>query len=254
MIVTGNRQLLDCYHQLAAGDVFVGRIALKYLRAALLVDLLEQGVQCLPPALSQILSGSKIAQAFVLSKWMLPHTTVITRRQALLQAVNHYHRLGIAAVVTKQDHMHCGHGLRRWQDLELLYNALGFCEDAYPFVLQPYFENYKDVRVIVAGDYIEGYLRYNPNNFRMNLAAGGSSSSHVVDAELEGFCRSVMARGRFPYAHLDVLLTEDGCCWLSEISLEAGIKGAKISRQQLEQTKRQVLEGLLTHKRDERRV
>jgi glutathione synthase/RimK-type ligase-like ATP-grasp enzyme len=180
-----------------------------------------------------------------LSNWMVPHTTVITRRQGLLQVVNRYHSHGIKAVVTKQDQMHCGHGLRRWSELEILYNCLGFCPDAYPFVLQPYVENCRDVRVIVVGSYVEAYLRSNPHNFRQNLAAGGFSSAYAVDAELEGFCRAVMARGKFPYAHLDVLFTDDGCCWLSEISLEAGIKGAEISRKQLAQKKQQVLDELL---------
>ena len=245
MIITNNRQLLNRYPQLAAGDVVMGRFGLKHLRPVVLVDLLEQGVQCLPSALCQMLSGSKVAQAFVLSSWMVPHTVVITRRQGLLQAVNHYHSLGVAAVVTKQDRMHCGHGLRRWSDLESLYNCLGFCPDAYPFVLQPYVDHCRDVRLIVVGDYVEAYLRSNPNNFRQNLAAGGSSSAYAADAELEGFCRTVMARGKFPYAHLDVLLKDDGCCWLSEISLQGGVRGAQIGRKQLAQKKRQLLDEML---------
>jgi ribosomal protein S6--L-glutamate ligase len=51
--------------------------------------------------------------------------------------------------------------------------------------MQPFLENYIDVRIIVAGDYIEAYTRYNPNNFRMNIAAGGSSSPYSLDSEKE---------------------------------------------------------------------
>ncbi|MBW2506041.1 MAG: hypothetical protein JRD19_03110 [Deltaproteobacteria bacterium] len=38
-----------------------------------------------------------------------------------------------------------------------------------------------------------------------------------------------MARGRFPYGHLDLIITNTGESYLSEINLRGGIRGALIT-------------------------
>jgi ribosomal protein S6--L-glutamate ligase len=76
----------------------------------------------------------------------------------------------------------------------------------------------------------------------MNMAAGGKSEPFVLEDAVEDFCRSAMTRGRFPYAHLDLLIRDDGTCHLSEIALEGGIKGAQIDRKRLDAIKAEVLE------------
>ena len=38
-----------------------------------------------------------------------------------------------------------------------------------------------------------------------------------------------MERGRFPYGHLDILVTREGDSFLGEINLRGGIRGAKIT-------------------------
>ena len=38
-----------------------------------------------------------------------------------------------------------------------------------------------------------------------------------------------MARGLFSYAHIDLLLSEKKECWLAEINLRGGLKGAQIT-------------------------
>jgi ribosomal protein S6--L-glutamate ligase len=38
-----------------------------------------------------------------------------------------------------------------------------------------------------------------------------------------------MARGRFPYAHIDLMILEDNSFYLGEINLRGGIRGAKIT-------------------------
>ena len=245
MIIRSNRELKSRYNQLQIGDIYVGSLSSKYLKESMLVDLLEWGVVCLPSALSQILNGSKVAQAFILNRWMLPHTTVIHRRKDLIDAISIYGKQNIGPVITKQNHMHCGHGVRRWENIEILYNHLAFSESSYPFVLQPYLEKFTDVRVIVAGDYLESYIRQNPYNFRCNVSAGGKS--HCFDLETEGvhICHQAMTRGKFPYAHIDLLAMDSGEYYLSEIALNGGTKGAKITRQELDQKKQQVLEDLI---------
>ena len=244
MIVRTNRELKASYNELTAGDVFIGNLSLKYLKQPLLIDMLERGIRCLPSPLAQILNSSKVAQAFILHDWMLPNTQAISRRTDLVDAVNMFGKIGIGPVVTKQDGMHCGHGVRRWETVETLYSFMALAESSYPFVLQPFREGFTDVRVIIVGDYVESYTRSNLYNFRVNLSFGGTGSPYKLDQKKEAFCRSAMQRGRFPFAHLDLMIFENGECYLSEITLTGGIKGARIGRQELEQKKKALLEKL----------
>ncbi len=241
MIITNNRELKSKYNQLGAGDIFVGTISSKHLKQTLLLDLLERGVCCLPSPLSQILNSSKVAQTYILNRWMIPLTTVILRRMDLIDAITRYTKNGIDTVVTKQDHMHCGHGVRRWDTMETLYNYLGFSESSYPFVLQPYVENFVDVRVLIVGDYVESYIRENPYNFRNNIASGGKSRPFALNKARKHLCREIMKRGKFPYAHIDLLIMDSGECYLSEIALNGGTKGARINRKELSRQKQNLL-------------
>jgi ribosomal protein S6--L-glutamate ligase len=242
MIVRGHRELMRRYEELKPGDVFIGLVGDKVLRQSLLIDCLQRGIRCYPSALAQTLHHFKTAQARILGRWMLPLTRVISRRSDLLAAAGTYGEAGITAVVTKQDHMHCGHGVRKWESAELLYNLAGFSPEAFPFVLQPFLESFTDIRVVMAGDHREAYVRSNPGSFRKNLSAGGKSSPHELTPDQTAFCQEVMTRARFPYAHLDLHITEDGRIYLSEITLNGGLKGAKISRVELDRRKQLILE------------
>jgi glutathione synthase/RimK-type ligase-like ATP-grasp enzyme len=244
MIIKGSGELKTRYNDLSDGDVFIGNLSLKHLKHPLLIDMLERGVCCLPSALSQILNSSKVAQAFILRDWMLPFTFAIMRRMDLIAAVNAFNAQHFGPAVTKQDRMHCGHGIRRWESVENLYSFMALSESAYPFVLQPFQERFTDVRVIVVEDYVEAYTRSNPTSFRANLAAGGTGSPYRLNGEQEAFCRRVMQRGKFPFAHLDLMIMENGECYLSEIALNGGIKGARIDRQALDRKKQALLERL----------
>ena len=244
MIVKSNRELKALYHELSAGDVFIGNLSMKFLKHPMLIDMLERGICCLPSPLCQILNSSKATQAFLLKQWMLPFTEVIRRRSDLIEAVSAYHQHNIGPVVTKQEGMHCGHGIRRWDTVETLYSFIAFSESSYPFVLQPFRDKFTDVRVIIAGDYTEAYSRYNPHNFRVNMTLGGTGSPVEMNAKMEAVCRAAMQRGKFPFAHIDLMLLENNECYLSEIALNGGIKGARISRAALDQKKKAVLEKL----------
>ena len=248
MIITSAKELMARYDEVGQGDIFVGKLGAGELKSFLLVDLLERGVCCVPSPLSQIISGSKVIQALLLNKWMLPNTLVISRRKNLIDAITRYNRLGIESVITKEDRMHCGFGIRKWDSVETLYSFVSMSESSYPFILQPFKENITDIRVVVAGDYIEAYTRHNPDNFRMNMAAGGSSRPFLLDEEKEKLCRAVMDRGRFPFAHIDILIDSDGKCYLSEIALNGGIKGAAIDRVELDKKKEEVIESIIKRK------
>ncbi len=244
MIIRSSRELKALFHDLGPGDIFIGMLAYKHLKQSVLIDLLERGVTCLPSPLSQNLNRSKIAQALIFKDWMAPHTSVITRRMDLIDTINQYNKHGITAVVTKEDHLHCGHGIRRWQNIETLYSFMALSESSYPFLVQPFLDDLTDVRVIIAGEYTEAYVRYNPDNFRMNISSGGKSYPYDLNKEQVDFCLMAMERGKFPYAHLDLQIMENGKNYLSEIALNGGIKGARISRKELNKKKKFMLEEL----------
>jgi ribosomal protein S6--L-glutamate ligase len=244
MIIRSSRELKALFHDLGPGDIFIGMLAYKHLKQSVLIDLLERGITCLPSPLSQNLNRSKIAQALIFKDWMAPHTSVITRRMDLIDTINQYNKHGITAVVTKEDHLHCGHGIRRWQNIETLYSFMALSESSYPFLVQPFLDDLTDVRVIIAGEYTEAYVRYNPDNFRMNISSGGKSYPYDLNKEQVDFCLMAMERGKFPYAHLDLQIMENGKNYLSEIALNGGIKGARISRKELDQKKQEILEKL----------
>lgn len=246
MIIRTNRELKERYGTLKEGDCFIGLLSFKHLKHRAFVDLLERGVRFFPSALSQTLGRSKVAQTLALGSWMLPHTLIITRRADLMQAINTYNQHGIRSVVTKEDYLQCGFGVHRWDDIEAVYNQASYNAIAYPFVLQPFVENYTDIRVIVAGDYFEAYTRENENNFRMNLTAGGTSKPYSLTDDQLAVCHAVMARGKFPYAHIDLLINEEGRCFLSEAALNGGMKGSRISREELDRIKQDVLEKMAT--------
>ena len=247
MIIRKNSEFKQHYHKLCSNDVIIGRIiSSKYLKRYMLIDLLERGVRCFPSPLAQVLNSSKVAQALVFQNWMLPHTCVIERRADMIKSINQYNKNNIGTVVTKEDRLHCGFGIKKWETIESLYSFMS--ETSYPFVVQPLLENYIDGRIIIVGDYVEAYTRYNPNNFRMNIAAGGKSSPYKLDSEKEEFSRAIMKRGKFPFAHIDLMITDNNKYYLSEIALNAGIKGAKIDRPELDQIKQDLLEKLANQK------
>ena len=244
MIVKTNRELKKLYHKLGPGDIFIGTITSKHMKQSMLIDLIERGIHCFPSPLSQILNGSKTAQVLALQKWMLPHTFAITRRVDLVDVINQYDQYGIGPVVTKEDKMHCGHGVRKWDTTESLYSVMALSKSSYPFVVQPFLENFTDVRVIIVGDCIKAYMRHNPYNFRMNISSGGKSYPFNLDSNKKKLCRDIMERGKFPYAHIDFQITESEKCYLSEIALNGGIKGTDVSRRELDQKKEELLECL----------
>lgn len=237
MIYTRYSKFIQAYHRLEHGDVFLGNVPSSHLKAAILADLTARGVRLIPSAVAQMINASKVAQAFILNPWMVPLTTAVVRRKQLLDAVAAYDRENIETVITKADRLHCGHGIRKWDSLEMMYACLGLDDAALPFVLQPFVEQFVDLRVIMVDDYCEAYVRTNPHNFRRNLSTGGRSQPHPLTDQQTDLCRNLMRRAQMPYAHIDLMLTPDGSAYLSEIRLNGGIQGARISRQELEKKK-----------------
>lgn len=228
-LITDNATLRARYEELAAGDLVLGRVRLKPGEEPLLLDLVERGVLLFPSALCQLASRSKVLQANLFSAWMLPATRVISDLHDLLESINLYNERKIGRVVTKHDRRNAGLGIHLWSSIEEVYTQSSFGAPPFPFVLQPFCPGSRDLRVIILGEYREAYQRYNPNNFRHNLHCGGQSLPQILKPDQLALCQAVMVRGRFPYAHLDLMMTESGETYLAEINLRGGIRGAQIS-------------------------
>lgn len=228
-IISNNNTLRANYNFLGPDDIFIGRLRLKPSEEPILLDLVSRGVQLFPSAVSQLASRSKIFQTILFSHYMMPHTFAIHGQHDLLDAINEYGEQGVGKVVSKHDRRNAGMGIHLWDSIEDVYAQASFGASIYPLVIQPFYENCRDIRVIILGDYIEAYWRHNPHNFRNNLHCGGASAPcELTTGQLE-LCRKVMERGDFPYAHIDLMITESGETYFAEINLRGGIRGARIS-------------------------
>ncbi|MEN8136455.1 MAG: hypothetical protein ABFS18_13110 [Thermodesulfobacteriota bacterium] len=227
-LIPDNATLRTNFNSLKAGDVFIGRLRLKSTEENLVIDLLERGVKLFPPGLAQLSCRSKVLQVRMFSEYMAPNTWAIHDLHDLMESINEYHRLGLGQVVTKKDRANGGMGINLWSSVEEVFNQASCGAMAFPFVLQPFCQNCRDIRVVSLGDYLEAYWRDNPNNFRNNLHCGGSNESATLTTAQQNLCREVMERGKYPYAHIDLMVSADGATYLAEINLRGGIKGARI--------------------------
>lgn len=231
-LITEPQRLLSSYDQfdqLQYGDIVCGRIPLKRGEEHILCDLADRGVKLIPSATAQMASRSKTFQAKVFTTWMIPHTFSIYDRHQLLEISNVYHMNRIDQVILKQDAKNAGIGILLFSNIEEIYNQAASDLLNFPFVIQPFISDCKDLRVIVLGEYIEAYTRFNPNGFRNNLHCGGRAQSYTVTSEIKNLCTEIMKRGKFPYAYIDFMLTPTGEIYLAEINLRGGLRGAAIT-------------------------
>lgn len=228
-LVTDNHTLRRHYDDLTAGDCIIGRVRIKATEEHLLLDLVERGIQLFPSALAQLACRSKCLQARLYGKEMVPRTRAIHDLHDMQEAITLYHRHGIGRVVTKHDRRNAGMGVHLWNSSEEVFSLASFGSMEFPFVLQPFVEQSRDIRVIVLGEYVEAYWRHNPHNFRNNLHFGGESSPCELTDPQWQLCQRIMKRGKFPYAHLDLMVSPDDTTYLAEINLRGGIRGACIT-------------------------
>jgi ribosomal protein S6--L-glutamate ligase len=228
-LIPDNDTLHADFNELAAGDVFIGRLRLRPSEENLVVDLLERGVRLFPAAPAQLSCRSKVFQAKIFSEYMAPNTRAIHDLHELMTAVNDYHRLNLQEVVTKKDRANAGIGVNLWPSVEDVFNHASIAILPFPFVLQPFYRDCRDIRVIIIDDYLEAYRRDNPDNFRNNLHYGGTVEPAALTGEQIALCRKVMARGGYPYAHLDLMVAASGTTYLTEINLRGGIRGAALT-------------------------
>lgn len=229
-IIHDNKTLFECFEELTAGDIVVGRVRLRPGEEHLLLDLTARGVVLFPSATSQLCSRSKIFQARLLDRFMIPGTAPVYDMHDMMRLVTEYGQQGVERVVCKLDRANGGLGVLLFSSIEEVYSQAVLGVLRFPFMTQPFLEECRDVRVVMLGDTVDAYQRYNPHNFRHNLHCGGTGSPWALSAEQAGFCRQVMARADFPYAHIDLLMSPAGDFWLTEINLRGGLRGARISQ------------------------
>lgn len=229
LIIRDNSTLRVHYDSLQEGDIVVGRLRLRESEESMLLDLETRGVHLIPSGLSQLVSRSKTLQATIFSKFMLPQTRAIHTLHDLIEAIPEYQKNSVTAVITKQDRGNAGLGVHLWQSIEEIFTHASLGNLPFPFVLQPFQPECRDIRVVMLDDYIEAYWRHNPHSFRNNLHHGGRSEPCKLSGEQVELCQRVMDRAHFPYAHIDILVTEEGKSFLGEVNLRGGLQGAKIS-------------------------
>ena len=232
IIITDNRQFKKQFHLLDSSSVVCCRLRLSQGEEHILVDLQQRNVRLFPSATAQLASRSKALQARIFTEFMLPDTRVAYDTNDLLEATTYYQRLRTEDIVVKQDRKNGGLGIHRFAGIEEVYNSSSFGNLPFPLIIQPFRPNIRDIRVIVLGSYVEAYQRMNPWNFRHNLHCGGQAEPFETDDRIRNFCREVMMRGGFPYAHIDLMVTPDSSLYLTEINLRGGIRGARISAQE----------------------
>ncbi len=232
-------------HQLQADDIVCCRLRLKPQEEHLLLDLVERGVILIPSATSQLASRSKTFQARIFLPMMLPGTEAVYDIHGLLGVICRYERTATRPIILKHDRKNGGLGIHLFKDPEDIFTLAANSVLPFPFVLQPFIAESRDIRVIILGDYIEAYQRLNPDNFRNNLHCGGRAIRWELSKEQMALCKKVMLRGAFPYAHIDLMLTHDDTVYLTEINLRGGIRGAVISPQEYGKRIEDLHKGLL---------
>jgi len=228
LLIRSLTELRRRYPDLAAGDLVLGPLAVRPGEEIKLIDLGDRGVIFFPPLLAHLVVRGKSAQAQVLEEFMLPGTFVAHGLPDLAAHLGDPRLAG--SVVAKRDRAHLGLGVSRWPSLEDLHSLGSLSPLPYPLVVQPFLEEARDLRAVVLGDYQEAYERVNPQGFRKNIFQGGAFRPAVLAPDLSDFCRRVMARGKFPYAVLDVLVSPAGEFYLSEINFHAGLKGSQLGQ------------------------
>jgi glutathione synthase/RimK-type ligase-like ATP-grasp enzyme len=223
------------YRKLGLGDAVLGLLALRPGEEIKVLDLADRGAVFFPPALAQLLCRSKAAQAEVLGDFMVPGTFVAYGLSDLAFHLAEFHSQNLGQVVAKRDRAHLGLGVSLWPSLEVLYSLGGLQGLPYPLVVQPLVAGARDLRAVVVGNYAEGYERLNPHSFRKNLFQGGAARPVDLTQEQLSFCHRVMARGKFPYAILDLLLSPQGRIYLAEINLKGGLTGARLTQAEFRQ-------------------
>jgi glutathione synthase/RimK-type ligase-like ATP-grasp enzyme len=231
-IIQDNDSLFSRFEELKEGDVIVGRIRLRPGEEHLLLDLEARGIHLVPSATAQLCSRSKVFQARILHRFMVPGTAAVYDLHDLMRLVTEYGRREVDRVVCKLDRANAGQGILLFASVEDVYSQAVLGGLRFPFIVQPFVDRCRDIRAVFLGEHVEAYERRNPGNFRHNLHCGGSGIPWKLGGKEREICRQAMERAGFLYAHVDLLVTPDDEVYLNEMNLRGGLRGATIGQQE----------------------
>jgi len=199
----------------------------------------SRGIDIFPPLLSQSLSLSKVHQALHYRDYMVPDTQVVFRKFHVQHVLKSFAENNILKAVIKQEHASMGMGTHPcWSLNELALTVIHIAKP--PVVVQPMLENFREYRLLIFGDTIIAKEKINSDKiFWNNRIFGGVTKVVSPDKQIVEFGKEVMRIGAFPWAYIDLLVTDDNC-FLSEINLSGSNAGLK--EYNLNQLKRKMID------------
>ena len=202
-------------------------------------EIESRGTHIFPPLLSQSLSMSKVHQALHYADYMVPNTQVLFRRFHVQNVLRKYAEEDILKAVVKEDWASMGMGVHPCLSLNELARTIIHVIKP-PIVVQPMIENFREFRLVILGDIVLAKEKINSDQvFWNNRIFGGVTKLITPSEEIVEFGREMMLIGKFPWAYIDLHIT-DGGVFLSEINLYGSNSGLKEYR--LNSLKRKMIE------------
>jgi len=208
-------------------------------------EIESRGTDIFPPLLSQSLSISKVHQALHYVDYIVPNTQVLFRRFHIQNILRKYAEKNILKAVVKEDRASMGMGVHPcWSLNELAWIIIHVIKP--PIVVQPMLENFREFRLVILGDTIVAKEKINSDEiFWNNRIFGGVAKLITPSKEIVEFGKKMMHIGKFPWAYIDLLVTDDDI-FLSEINLSGSNAGLK--EYNLNNLKRKMIEKWLATK------
>ena len=208
-------------------------------------EIESRGTEIFPSLLSQSLSMSKVHQALHYVDYMVPNTEVLFRRFHTQNVLRKYAEKNILKAVIKEDRSSMGMGAHPCRSLnELAWMIIHMVKP--PIVVQPTLENFREFRLVILGDIIVAKEKINSDEvFWNNRIFGGVTKFITPSKQIVGFAKEMMHIGKFPWAYIDLFVTDDDI-FLSEISLSGSNAGLK--KYNLNKLKRKMIEKWLANK------
>jgi glutathione synthase/RimK-type ligase-like ATP-grasp enzyme len=192
----------------------------------------SRGASVFPSLLAQSLSMSKVHQAVHYGDHMIPHTQVVFRKYHIQRVLRQYAEQNILKSVVKEDRGSMGLGNHPCWSLNELARTIAHVKKP-PVVVQPMLENFREFRLLVFGDTVFAKEKINSDQiFWKNRIFGGVTKLITPSKQVVHFGRDMMKLGKFPWAYIDLLITDDDI-FLSEINVSgsnAGLKEYKINK------------------------
>ena len=208
-------------------------------------EIESRGTEIFPSLLSQSLSMSKVHQALHYVDYMVPNTEVLFRRFHTQNVLRKYAEKNILKAVIKEDRGSMGMGAHPCRSLnELAWMIIHMVKP--PIVVQPTLDNFREFRLVILGDIIVAKEKINSDEvFWNNRIFGGVTKFITPSKQIVGFAKKMMHIGKFPWAYIDLFVTDDDI-FLAEISLSGSNAGLK--KYNLNKLKRKMIEKWLANK------